>query len=76
MRASVNIRTNNGKPEKVAKRIRRISGVSESFPVFGWVDVVALVEVPTASDLQRVVTAINKTWGVGVVEAFPEMVLI
>ncbi len=60
VKAYILIHTRTGAENEVASKLKELEGIKEVHTLFGEYDVIAVVEVPTERDLDRVVSTIRR----------------
>ncbi len=73
--ACVLIRTERGRMEEIAKKLKQIPEVRRAFPVLGRYDIVAEIEARDSKQLAKAVTKTNRLAGVVFTETLPEVEL-
>src|SRR6267378_4040426 len=71
--ACILIRTERGRMEELAKKLRQIPQIKRAFPVLGRYDIVADVEAANGKQLARAVTKTMRLGGVVFTETLPEV---
>lgn len=71
--ACILIRTESGRFDEVAERIKQISEVKRTFPVFGRYDVVAELVAKNHSELNNAVFRLSRIGGVVFTETLVEL---
>lgn len=67
------IRTERGRMEELAKKLKQIPEVKRAFPVLGRYDIVADVEAKDGKALARAVTKTMRLGGIVFTETLPEV---
>ncbi len=71
--ACVLIRTERGRMEEIAKKLRQIPEIKRVFPVLGRYDIVADVEASDSKQLAKAVMKTNRLGGIVFTETLPEV---
>ncbi|HVC27537.1 MAG TPA: Lrp/AsnC ligand binding domain-containing protein [Nitrososphaerales archaeon] len=71
--ACILIRTERGRMEELAKKLRQIPEIKRAFPVLGRYDIVADVEAANSKQLARAVTKTMRLGGIVFTETLPEV---
>lgn len=67
------IRTERGKFDEVAKKLKQIPAVKEAFPVLGRYDIAIDIEAPNSKLLGKSILKANRLAGVVFTETLPEV---
>jgi len=71
--ACILIRTERGRFQDVAKKLKQIKEVKKAFPVLGRFDIVAEVEAPDNKRLGRAILKANRMGGIVFTETLPQV---
>jgi DNA-binding Lrp family transcriptional regulator len=71
--ACILIRTERGRMEDLAKKLKQIPEIKRAFPVLGRYDIVADVEAADGKQLARAVTKTMRLGGIVFTETLPEV---
>jgi DNA-binding Lrp family transcriptional regulator len=71
--ACILIRTERGRMEDLAKKLKQIPEIKRAFPVLGRYDIVADVEAANGKQLARAVTKTMRLGGIVFTETLPEV---